>query len=133
MKKNRYIIFDGNCGFCNKSIMILAKMDVNNNYFFVSNKSIKGINLIEKFKLENKTNETIILIIEDRYYLKSKAIFNFIVDAKNSKILKLIFSVFPIIFCDKIYDFIAKNRTKIITNKICELPNTNISRKIINQ
>ena len=133
MLENRYIIFDGDCGFCNKSIMILAKIDANNKYLFISNLSEKGKNLIHKFKLKNETNGTIILIIGDEYFLKSKAIFNFITDAKNSKILKYIFSIFPVYFCDKIYDFIAKNRKKIKTKLICKLPNKNISQKIINQ
>lgn len=133
MPKNRYIIFDGDCGFCNKSIMILAKIDANNKYLFVSNLSVKGIDLLAKFELKNETNETIILIIEDKFYLKSEAIFNFINDVKKSKILKIIFSIIPIHFCDIIYDFIAKNRKKIIKKQICELPNKYISRKIINQ
>ena len=91
MPKNRYIIFDGDCGICNKSIMILAKIDANNKYLFVSNLSVKGIDLLAKFELKNETNETIILIIEDKFYLKSEAIFNFINDVKKSKILKEIF------------------------------------------
>lgn len=133
MKTNKFIVFDGDCGFCNKSIMYFAKIDKENEYFFVSNLSTKGIDLLQKFSLNNQSKDTIILINDDIFFFKSKAIFNFLIDVKKSKSLKFLIEMLPIYFCDKIYDFIAKNRKKIINNSNCELPPWEISQKIINK
>lgn len=132
MKINKFIIFDGECGFCNKSIVILAKIDIKDEYQFVSNVSKKGIELLEKYNIKNLSNDTIILIYAEKYFLKSSAIFNFLIDVKKSKTLKILIKILPISFCNKIYDLIAKNRKKIITNN-CELPSWSISKKIINK
>ncbi len=132
-KTNKIIIFDGDCGFCNKSIMYFAKIDKKNEYFFVSNLSTKGIELLQKLSLNNQSKDTIILINGEKYFLKSRAIFNFLIDVRKSKILKFIIEILPLYFCDKIYDFIAKNRKKIINANNCELPSWEISQKIINK
>jgi predicted DCC family thiol-disulfide oxidoreductase YuxK len=133
MKKNKFIVFDGDCGFCNKSIMYFARIDNNNEYLFVSNLSKKGTDLLLKFNINNLSKDTIILINNEKYFLKSKAIFNFLIDVRKSKILKFFIGMLPLCFCDKVYDFIAKYKKKIISNSICELPSLEISQKIINK
>ena len=60
-----FIIFDGNCGFCNKTIMLIAKNDKNNNFKFVSNLSVFGINLLSKHQIRGLEKSTIILIEKD--------------------------------------------------------------------
>jgi predicted DCC family thiol-disulfide oxidoreductase YuxK len=113
--------------------MHFAKIDKQNEYFFVSNISTKGVDLLQKFSLDNQSKDTIILIDGENYFLKSEAIFNFLVDVKKSKILKFIIEILPIYFCNRIYDFIAKYRKKIISTNKCELPSWEISQKIINK
>ncbi len=132
-KIDKFIVFDGDCGFCNKSIMYFAKIDKKNEYFFVSNLSTKGVDLLKKINLESQSKSTIILINGENYFLKSKAIFNFLIDVRKSKILKFIIEILPLYFCNIIYDFIAKNRKKIISSNNCELPSWEISQKIINK
>jgi predicted DCC family thiol-disulfide oxidoreductase YuxK len=60
---NNIIIFDGDCPFCNKTIMFLAKLDNSDSFSFISNQSTIGKKLIKEFKLKNLFSETIITII----------------------------------------------------------------------
>jgi predicted DCC family thiol-disulfide oxidoreductase YuxK len=132
MIKNKYIIFDGECGFCNKTILFLAKKDTKDKYLFVSNLSQKGIELLQKFDIKNLSNSTIILIDNDKYYIKTLAILNFFIDINFFKIFFTLLKILPLSFTNRIYDLISRNRKKIIRNTNCEIPKLNISRKIIN-
>jgi predicted DCC family thiol-disulfide oxidoreductase YuxK len=46
-----YILYDGNFGFCNRAIMLIAKNDKNNNFKFVSSLSDFGIKLLSKHQI----------------------------------------------------------------------------------
>ena len=68
-----FIIFDGNCGFCNKTIMFIAKNDKHNNFKYVSSLSNFGINLLSKHQIAGLEKSTIILVEKD-YNIYSKSI-----------------------------------------------------------
>ena len=58
------IIYDGNCGFCNKTVRFFAKNDTNNCFKFVSNHSVFGTELLEEHKIKGmETYATILLEI----------------------------------------------------------------------
>lgn len=65
----KYIIFDGNCGFCNKFLMLIAKKDKNDIFLFVSNLSDLGVNLLLKYKIIGLEKSTIILIENHNIYI----------------------------------------------------------------
>ncbi len=91
-----YIIFDGNCGFCNKAIMFIAKNDKKNNFKFVSNISVFGINLLSKYKIRGLKNSTIILIDKnENAYLKSVAIRKILLKIPFYKLFGYLMFLFP--------------------------------------
>lgn len=126
---NNYIIFDSECPFCNKTIIHLAKLDKLSSFYFVANNSKKGKELILEFNLNTIFNNTIITVINDRYYIKSKALIMYLKYIKRYSVIRLIHKFLPLKFSDLIYSYISLNRRKIISN--CSIPNQQLKSKFI--
>ena len=128
---NRYIIFDGDCGFCNKMIMVFAKNDKNNNFKFVSSLSEFGIKILLKNKFKGLEKSTIILIEKESFYVKSIAIRKILLRIPYFKILGYIMFLIPKKVSDWFYDFISNRRKRIVKNNDCEIPTSEIRKKFI--
>jgi len=127
-----FVIFDGNCGFCNKAIMFITTNDKNNNFIFVSSLSNFGINLLSKHQIRGLEKSTIILIENDSIiYSKSMAIRKVLLKVPFYKMLGYLMFLFPKQLSDYVYDLVSKNRKLIIKNNICEIPNSEIRKKFI--
>lgn len=127
----KYIIFDGNCGFCNKFLMTIAKKDKNDIFLFVSNLSNLGVNLLLKYKIIGLEESTIILIENHNIYIKSAAIKRILLNLKCYNILGKLMFLFPEKISNYVYDIISINRDKIIKNSDCKIPDSRIRRKFI--
>lgn len=127
----KYIIFDGNCGFCNKFLMTIAKKDKNDIFLFVSNLSNLGVNLLLKYKIIGLDESTIILIENHNIYIKSAAIKRILLNLKYYNILGKLMFLFPEKISNYVYDIISINRDKIIKNSDCKIPDSRIRRKFI--
>ncbi|CAA0234761.1 thiol-disulfide oxidoreductase DCC family protein [Tenacibaculum maritimum] len=130
-KKNKYIIYDGSCNFCNKAIMFLAKIDKNNNFIFVSSLSNVGISLLQKHKIIGVENFTIILVNEENVDIKSVAIRKIFLNISNYKFIGYLMFLFPVKISDCVYDIISKRRKKIMKKDVCEIPKPEIRKKFI--
>ncbi len=130
--KYSYIIYDGDCGFCNKTVMFLAKNDRNNNFKFVSSLSEFGAKILLKNKIKGLEKSTIILVEnENKIYTKSVAIRKVLLKIPYYKMIGYLIFLFPKRLSDYVYDLISKNRKLIIKNSTCEIPNSEIRKKFI--
>jgi predicted DCC family thiol-disulfide oxidoreductase YuxK len=127
----KYIIFDGNCGFCNKFLMKIAKKDKKDVFLFVSNISDLGLNLLIKYKIIGLEKSTIILIENHNIYIKSSAIKKILLNLQYYNILGKLMFLFPEKISNYIYDIISINRAKILQNSDCKIPSSKIKRKFI--
>lgn len=111
------ILFDGYCNLCSGLVRFLIKRDKKDNFRFVSLQSDRTSELLSPFKIPEKINETVILIKENKIYLKSDAVIEI------ASIIGGIWRIFksaqyiPKRFRDFIYDRIAKNRYRIFGKK----------------
>jgi predicted DCC family thiol-disulfide oxidoreductase YuxK len=125
------IIYDGECGFCNRFIVFIAKNDTENVFRFTPNHSILAKSIFEKQKLNPKfSEETIFLQTETILYTKGKAIKEIF-----KQIPKYRYIYFLLLFINKHlidlgYTFFAKIRKKIHLNN-CEIPSKSITEKFI--
>ena len=127
-----YIVYDGDCGFCNKTIMFVAKNDRNNNFKFVSSLSEFGTKILLKNKIKGLEKSTIILVEnKNEIYTKSVAISKVLLKIPSYKMIGNLLNISPTKFADYVYNFISKNRKMIIKNSICEIPNSEIRKKFI--
>ena len=126
-----YIIYDGACGFCNKSTLFIAKKDILNKFKFVSNLSEFGTKLLVTHQIKGLEKATIILKEKNNIYTKSVAIQKIVLQLPYYKWIGYLLFLIPKKLANFIYDFIAKHRKKIIKNTTCELPNEEIRKKFI--
>ncbi len=124
------VFFDGNCPFCNKTVMQLAKLDERNQFMFVSNISNKGKEMLKKKKLLMASNSTIVTLTNGVYYTKIKAIYHFLRTAKKLLFLQFFIWIIPLFLSNRVYDYIARNRLKIVKGA-CEIPSQQLLEKFV--
>ena len=132
MNKPPIVIFDGDCAFCNKSVMFILKKDRTKTIEVCSNQSEKGKLLLKEYQLSVDTNSTIIYIADGKAYYKSTAALTISKKLKGLYPLLYLFMIVPKFIRDGVYDFIAKHRKKIIKkNYSCEFVEDEAIRKRI--
>lgn len=127
----KYIIFDGDCGFCNHTMIYIANNDTENQFKLVSNQSKFGLKILENFNISPlKINETILLIDRQYFYEKSEAFIKILLVLPKYRVIGKILKFIPKNISDYFYNIISHFRKKIIKNN-CTVPNKNIKEKFI--
>tara|TARA_B100000963_G_C22577075_1_gene648952 strand:+ start:1020 stop:1433 length:414 start_codon:yes stop_codon:yes gene_type:complete len=136
MKENKdtkfIIIFDGICNMCIWSARFIISRDNNNFFLLTSNQSKLGIELIKKYKIDLKKNDSIFLLVNNKVLMRSSAFFFIISHIKTSWKILLIFYPLPRFLTDFFYNIIAKYRYIFFgKRKKCILPNELTKTKFI--
>lgn len=140
MQKNRIIttaksviIYDGECGFCNKFIILIAKNDTNSVFLFTPNNSSFAKSIFEKKNINPKfAEETIFLYTEEDLYTKGEAIKEIFKKIHKYRYLYLVLQLLNSHIIDWGYSMFSKIRKKIQPNQ-CEIPSKEIIEKFILQ
>lgn len=126
-----YIIYDGSCGFCNKTIMFIAKIDKKDKFKFVHNFSNFGKELLQENNIKGLEKDTIILVEKNKVFVKSTAVKRIFLETSNYYFLGVLLSIFPEKISNYLYNFISNRRKRIINNSICKIPNGEIRKKFL--
>jgi len=111
---NRTIIFyDGVCNLCNGLVQFILRKDSRRKFRLVALQSQAGKDHLKQFSISGDTLRTLIVLVEDRIYIRSRAIFKIFNELGGFWNLFLIFSILPVRFNDLIYNLIAKHRYRI--------------------
>lgn len=120
------ILFDGYCNLCSWSVQFLIKQDVNNIFEFFPIDSEKGRDIIQDLSPELKNVDSIILVTENAFFIKSEAVLSALDHIGGVWKLVKILRILPKSLLDLIYDFIAKYRYKIFGKRnVCYFPESN--------
>jgi predicted DCC family thiol-disulfide oxidoreductase YuxK len=112
LAKQPILLFDGECGFCNKSVQFfLAREKKNKKMHFAPLQSEVGIALRKYFEIDDKT-DSIILIKNHGAYIKSCAALRLAPYMKGLWPALITLVIIPPFIRNKVYDFIAKRRMK---------------------
>ena len=124
MARNKHIIFfDGVCNMCNSFVRLIIKLDYKEQFIFCPISSKKGQKIINKFKLDLKKIDSIILLKNNKITLKSKAIIEILVSLNLFFKFLLLMKIIPPKLLDRQYDFIAKHRYKLFgKTEYCIIP-----------
>lgn len=124
MARDKHIIFfDGVCNMCNSFVRLIIKLDYKEQFIFCPISSKKGQKIINKFNLELKKIDSIILLKNNKITLKSEAVIKILVSLNLFFRFFLILKILPSKLLDLIYDFIAKYRYKLFGRKeSCIIP-----------
>tara|TARA_B110000858_G_scaffold66755_1_gene77542 strand:+ start:609 stop:1013 length:405 start_codon:yes stop_codon:yes gene_type:complete len=124
MARNKHIIFfDGVCNMCNSFVRLIIKLDYKEQFIFCPISSKKGQKIINKFSLDLKNIDSILLLKNNKITLKSEAVIEILVSLNLLFRFFLILKILPSKLLDLIYDFIAKYRYKLFGRKeSCIIP-----------
>ncbi len=117
-QKERIVIFDGICGFCNKSIDILMKLDTQKKFRYTP---IQG-EFVKTLDIEADI-DSIVYYEDGTLFYKSTAILKILQALGGLWRMTTVFYLIPQVIRDFIYDLIAKYRYKIFGKKeSCRMP-----------
>lgn len=126
-----YVLYDGDCGFCNHWVQWILKNDKKNQFMFAALQSKFGQQFLWQRGLDRNQFNTLYLWKPKSFYLiKSEAVSRIakIIGGKYGVMASL--NVFPRFLSDKIYDKIAENRLKLSAQN-CFLPSEEEKKKFI--
>ncbi len=125
------ILFDGVCNLCNSAVQIVIKNDKNSYYKFASLQSEFAQNFLKENNLSTQEFSTLILVQDDQYFKKSKAIFKIVKHLPNYSWLR-IFALLPLFFTDFVYDLISNNRFRWFGKRAsCWLPTSELQDRFL--
>lgn len=122
-----YVVFDYECGFCNKVLMFFARNDINREFIFVSSGSKLGQDMLKSNNLDGIERQSILLFeSKTKIFVESEAVRRILLKIPYYRILAYFFILFPISFKNKIYRYVSLNRKRLLKNNTCVLPNKEI-------
>lgn len=129
---NTILLFDGVCNLCNGTVRFIINKDSKKSIKFAALQSEGGREIIEKIRLEANYLKSLVLIIGDKYYLKSDAVFQILTILGGVWKLFYVFKLIPKSIRDYMYDLIAKYRYKVFGRKeICMIPTEEIRQRFL--
>ena len=114
------VFYDGDCGFCNKSVQIILKNRKHDQFQFMTLQSDKAKALLAPFNIKISL-ETGYVLQNNKVYQKSTAVLVIVNELKGFyRMLKIGYFV-PRFIRDWIYDIISRNRHRI-NEGFCVVP-----------
>jgi predicted DCC family thiol-disulfide oxidoreductase YuxK len=125
------ILFDGVCNLCNGAVQFVISNDPNKVFKFASLQSEFAQDFLKNHQLPTQKFDTLILIENDKVFVKSKAVFKIVKYLPKYNWLR-IFSFLPIVVSDFFYDIVSKNRLKWFGQRdSCWLPTEDLKERFL--
>ncbi len=114
MEVKPVLLIDDDCVFCNKTVNFIIRNGGEGNFNFLSLYSDEGKEKLKSYGLPNNYTESVVLIKDNKVYLKSEAVLRIAQELKGWVKIISWAKVLPVGFRNRIYDLIAKHRHKIV-------------------
>ncbi len=134
LKNNRkyILLFDGVCNLCNSSVQFIIKRDQTQKFKFASLQSEIGQSLLKKFNLPQDDFNSFVLLGENCYFTKSKAVLKVLRELGGLWKLLYVFIILPRPIRDFCYTAIANSRYKIFGKRdSCMVPTPDILQRFL--
>ena len=117
---------------CNSSVTFIIKRDKRDIFRYAALQSEVGKELTEKFQIDTSKVDSIILIDDEKAYVKSSAALTIAKYLSGGYPLLYGFMIFPAFIRNFFYDIIARNRYKWFGKKdSCMIPTPELKRKFL--
>lgn len=133
-KNKQLILFDGVCNLCNSSVLYVIKRDKNEKFLFAPLESDIGNKIIQKFSIDIKETDSILLYnpLKDSLTYKSTAALLIAKQLGFPTNILTLFLIVPKAIRNWVYNYIAKNRYKWYGKKeSCMIPTPELKAKFI--
>ncbi|WP_102347500.1 thiol-disulfide oxidoreductase DCC family protein [Bacillus sp. Marseille-P3661] len=128
---NAVILFDGDCNFCDQSVQFILKTESSGYFKFASLQGKYADELLRAYRIPSNV-DSLILIEDGRYYLKSTAALRISRKLKFPWRFLFVFVLIPARIRDILYDLFAKNRYKWFGKKMsCLVPSPEIRKRFL--
>jgi len=129
---NKIILFDGVCNLCNASVNFIIRNDPHKLFKFAPIQSEFGHEILKKAGLSYNKLETLVLIENNEFFLKSTAALKIAKDLKGFWKAFYVFMIIPKPVRDFIYNLVAKNRYKLFgRKKSCMIPKKEVKERFV--
>lgn len=125
------IIFDSQCSFCNTSVNFMIEHDPKRLFCFASMHSSVAQSLIHEQGLDEPDSDTIILIKDNRSYLRAEAVYEILKEMGSFWSFLRVFRYLGFSCNDFLYRCIAKNRHRIFSRRSCKLPSEELQSRFL--
>jgi predicted DCC family thiol-disulfide oxidoreductase YuxK len=119
--EQQIVFYDGDCGFCNRSVQFVLKYERKKEIFFSALQSDFAVQFFEEHQFSKPDLQTFYFYEKGGLLEKSRAAFALLKYMRYPIRLLVVFSLVPHVISDSVYDFIAKRRHKI-SKGFCVLP-----------
>jgi len=128
----KIILFDGVCNLCNSSVNFVITHDPKNKFKFAALQSDVGASLIQKYGIDISKTDSIILIDNQKAFVKSSAALRIAKYLNKGYPLLYGLMIVPNFIRNWVYDYIAKNRYKWYGKKdSCMIPTPELKEKFL--
>lgn len=126
------LLFDGLCNLCNGSVNFILKRDKGGKFKFASLQSEIVIELTKKYNIDLTIVDSIILIKNEKVFIKSDAVLEILKDLPIGWRVFRIGIILPKVIRDYLYDIIAKHRYRIFGKKDeCPIPPKDVQDRFL--
>ena len=105
------VFYDGDCGFCNKTVQFILKNDKKNSIYFAAIQSDFARNFFKENHAPEPDMSTFYFFTESNLYSKSNASLALLRLLRFPFPLLQIGRIIPVCWRDNLYDFVAKKTT----------------------
>tara|TARA_R110000737_G_scaffold202403_1_gene221627 strand:+ start:45029 stop:45574 length:546 start_codon:yes stop_codon:yes gene_type:complete len=127
---DKIVFYDGECGFCNRSVQFVLKYQKDQSIHFSPIQSSLTTNIFEKNKWDKPDLSTVYYFEDGKLFQKSDAGLQLSKQLKFPISLLQVFWIIPQFLRDKVYDFIAARRHKL--NKgFCVVPTSETKKQFV--
>ena len=121
--KHKIILYDGDCNLCNTLMTFVIRRDNKQQFQWIALQSTQGQTLLKKLNLPLTDFETIVLVIEKKYLLRSTAILTVMKLLGGAWKILYVFIILPAPIRDYAYHIIAHLRYRIFGKRhTCMIP-----------
>jgi predicted DCC family thiol-disulfide oxidoreductase YuxK len=124
MHKKIILFYDGDCALCNKSVQFVIDHEKKSSHpiLFCSLQSAYAKQILVKYNYNFNEMSTLVLLIDDDVFYKSEAALNLTKYFKTPYNWFIIFKIVPKFIRDSVYNYVAKNRKKLMKSSFCYVP-----------
>jgi len=126
------ILFDGVCNLCNSSVQFIIQRDPKTIFKFASLQSDTGKNILEKYQLSKDKIYSVILIINNKPYDRSRAALEIARRLSGLWPAMYMFIAVPPFIRNFVYDWISKNRYRWFgVRNECMMPTPEMKQRFL--
>ena len=132
MPSHGIILFDGECAFCERSVVFIAKRDPRHYFRFGASQTPAARTLLEPYGVRRETAKSIILIEDDHVYIRSTASLRIAARLTFPWSLLRVCLAIPVPIRDGVYRVISAVRSRLAgRSNACEIPPPEIRTRMI--